>query len=92
MDWRYRKYYCVSFDPCAHDMRVRYLKFIDGLKFHSYKDIPKQPDETEERGYYQYLISVLSDDAEAIEYELRKAERRDGWCRWKEIVKCKLDG
>lgn len=85
MDWRGRKYYCVSFDWSSKDMRIEYLKLIDGIRIHPYKNVPKQPDEIEERGHYQFLIGVPSDCSESVEYEFRKAERRDGWCNWKEI-------
>lgn len=85
MDWRYKKYYTVTFSPFSQNMRVQYLKLIDGIKFRSYKEIPKQADEMEERGSYQFLISVPYDGADSLEFELRKAERNDDWCEWKEI-------
>ena len=85
MDWRKRKYYVVSFNWNASDMRLGYLNLIDGVKIRTYQNIPKQKDEQGERGHYQYLIGVPAESAEAVEYELRKAERNDGWCKWKEI-------
>lgn len=85
MDWRGRKYYCVSFDWRSMDMRIEYLKLIDGIRIHPYRNIPKQPDEVEERGFYQFLISTPIDCSEAVEYEFRKAERNDRYCSWKEI-------
>lgn len=85
MDWRNRKYYCVSLHPSSYEMRREYLKLIDGVKLHPYKDIPKQPTEQEERGRYQFLVSVPFDAVDVLEFELRKAQRRDYWCNWKEI-------
>ena len=85
MDWRSRKYYCVSFDWQSKDMRLDILKSIGKIKIRPYQNIPKQPDETEERGHYQFMLGVPHNWSEAIEYELRKAERNDDWCKWKEI-------
>lgn len=85
MDWRNRKYYVVTFAYDARDMRIRTLKLINGFRIHPYKDIPQQTDETELRGHYQFIISVPSEGAEAVEHELRKAERRDDFCCWKEV-------
>lgn len=85
MDWRNRKYYCVKFHWLSHNMRLDILKNIYGIKLRPYKEVPKQPDELEERYFYNYMISIPSDCAEDVEYELRKAERRDGFCEWKEI-------
>ena len=86
MDWRDRKYYCVSFDWRSKDMRLEYIKLIDDrIKIHYCKHVSKQPDETEDRGHYQILLSVPSGCYDSVEYELRKAERNDDWCCWKEI-------
>lgn len=85
MDWRGRKYYCVSFECKSKDMRLNTLKLIDRIKIRTYQNIPKQSDEIEERGHYQFLLGVPSNCCDTVEYELRKAERNDGWCEWKEI-------
>ena len=85
MDWRGRKYYCVSFDWRSSDMRLNILKSIGNIKIHTYKDIPKQPDESEERGYYQFMLGIPTEYSDAVEYELRIAEQRDNYCKWKEI-------
>ena len=86
MDWRARKYYLVSFSHEAIDMRMRHIKLLsDKIRIHPSHTIPKQPDETEERGHYQYIISCLCTECESLEYELRKAERNDDYCRWKEV-------
>lgn len=89
MDWRKRKYYTVSFDWTSQDMRLEFLKSLTSgkMKVRTYQDVPKQTDEMKERGHYQFMISIPAEDAEAVEYELRKAERNDDWCDWKEIVR-----
>ena len=81
MDWRARKYYAVTFSPEAKDMRIRHLKLIGkGVTVHFNSGVPKQPDEVEERGRYLCVIGCEYDQAEAVEYELRKAERNDEYC------------
>lgn len=47
MDWRDRKYYCVSFDYYSRNMRLDILKSVGNIKIHSYKNVPKQADEQE---------------------------------------------
>ena len=90
MDWRDRKYYCVSFDWTAIDMRIKFLQLLGKVKIRSYQNVPKQPDELEERGRYQYMLGVPVEYADAVEYELRKAERNDDYCIWKEINRNKV--
>ena len=86
MDWRARRYYVATFSPETKDMRIRYLKLIGkGVTIHFNSGVPKQPDETEERGRYTCVIGCTLDQAEIIEYELRKAERKDYYCFWKEV-------
>ena len=85
MDWRDRKYYCVSFDYYSRNMRLDILKSIGNIKIHSYKNAPKQADEAKERGNYQYLLGVPKDLCDIVEYELRKAVRNDDWCKWWEL-------
>lgn len=86
MDWRARKYYAVTFSMEAQDMRVRNLKLIGkGITVHFGRDVPKQPDEIEERDTYLCVIGCNIDQCDAVEYELRKAERNDDYCMWKEI-------
>jgi len=89
MDWRNRKYYVVNFCPNAYEMRIDILRNIDGIKLRNpkYDFNVKLPDEAESRGCYQVLIGCREDDSEIIEYELRKAERNDGFAKWKEIKK-----
>ena len=86
MDWRGRSYYAVTFSIEAQDMRVRNLKLIGkGVTVHFGRDVPKQPDETEERDTYLCVIGCNIDQCDMVEYELRKAERNDDYCMWKEI-------
>ena len=86
MDWRVRQYYAATFSPEARDMRIENLKLIDkGVTIHFNSGVSKQPDEIEERGRYQCVIGCVFDQASAVEYELRKAERNDDYCFWKEI-------
>ena len=87
MDWHNRKYYCASFSPETSSMRTAMLKLLGNVKVYSYRKVQKQLDELEDRGHYQFLISAPIDRSEAVEYELRKAERRDDWCLWKELKK-----
>ena len=90
MDWRLRKYYVATFSPEARDMRVANLKLVgEGITIHFNGNAPKQPDEAEERGNYQCVIGCTHDQASAVEYVLRKAERNDRYCRWKEIKSAK---
>ena len=85
MDWRERKYYIVNFDWCAYEMRINNLRLIDSVKIYPYKNTEKQPDELNNRGVYQNLISVKIDNCESVEYELNKAIRNDDYCIWKEV-------
>ena len=85
MDWRNRKYYVVTFCYESFNMRMSYLKLIPNIKFTYHKDIPKQIDEAEERGNYQFMIGIPYDSSVTVEHELEKAERKDLYCKWKEI-------
>jgi hypothetical protein len=86
MDWRARNYYAVTFSPEAVNMRIRNLKLIGkGITVHFNSVVQKQPDEVEERGRYQCVVGCVCDQAEVVEHELRKAERNDDFCFWKEI-------
>lgn len=87
MDWRNRKYYIARFSLESYDMRVQLFKNIPGVRLHNpakYHDA-KLPDEKEARGYYQFLIGCRDDISDLVEYELRKAKRRDMYSWWKEI-------
>ena len=70
MDKRKRNYYLVQFSWQSKDMRMRFIKIISPkIKFHH-------------RGN-ELLISCPKEDSEAVEYELRKAERNDDFCKWR---------
>lgn len=88
MDWRGRKYYVARFSCDAYNMRINILKNINSVRLHcptKHDFNIKLPDEIEARGYYQILIGCNLSNFEAVEYELRKAERNDYGCSWKEI-------
>ena len=81
MDFRYKTYYFVKFENRHSEFRISQMKFISSIKFHSNKD-----EDT-------LIISVDKKDVESIEYELRKAERNDGYCKWFRLYKqIKYDG
>lgn len=65
--------YKVKFDEDSAAMRTSILSMIDGVDIFTI---------TEDE---YFCISVDEFAAEAVEYELRKAERRDGYCDWKKI-------
>lgn len=88
MDWRIRKYYVARFSYENYDYMIWTLKHIDGIKIHC----PTQAnynvrfkDESEPRGYYQFLISCNSENSDVLEYELKKSQRHSGYDVWKEI-------
>ena len=92
MDWRNRKYYVACFPNESFDLCLRTLKLIDSVTIHTPTQYAVKHcfdiicDEIEPRGYYQFLIGCSYDIADCVEYELRKAERRDGKsASWKEI-------
>lgn len=70
MDKRQRNYYSVRFSWQSKDMRMRFIKLISPkIKFHNREN--------------ELLISCPKEDSEAVEYELRKAERNDEFCIWR---------
>ncbi len=70
MDKRERNYYLVRFDWRSKDMRIGFIKMIS----------PKIKFRHRENGL---LVSCPKEDSEAVEYELRKAERNDDFCIWR---------
>lgn len=84
MDYGHRNYYLVAIDYSSYDMRMRYYKiaspslkihppynhFKNGREWDMYNDVAKGH-------YWQMMISCKKEDSEALEYELRKAERND---------------
>lgn len=87
MDYRNRNYYLVTIDYCSYDMRMRYFQIAaPSLKVHSpynhFKCNEKEYDGRYTRhlgygGYWQMMLSCKKEDSDALEYELRKAERND---------------
>jgi hypothetical protein len=90
MDWRNRKYYVASFSILDNDYTIEQLRLIDSIRIHNPTELIAQnyaikfDDEIEPRYSYQYLISCKTEYSDAVEYELRKAQR-NGNAHWKEI-------
>lgn len=89
MDWRNRNYYLVKTDYYAYKMRHEYYKLAaPSLKIHSpYNHFrPKTSkygydgdyENVTGMNYVQEMFSCRIEDSELLEYELRKASRRDG--------------
>ena len=67
------KAYKVYFSEDAKFMRVNNLSCMDAVQFLCFdKD-------------GSVLIYCNADEVDAVEYELRKAERNDFYCDWKKI-------
>lgn len=82
MDYRNRNYYLANIDYFSYAMRLRYYKLAaSSLKIHPpyyhIKNNDKPQDKVNGR-YWQMMLSCKKEDSEALEYELRKAERNDG--------------
>lgn len=65
------KFYFVKFSKDAKRMRMRILNVIESVDILDCDE--------------HIIIACDEQDCEAVEYELRKAERRDGFCFWEEI-------
>ena len=79
MDKRERKYYLVTLCRMSYDFRLETIQLcVPSLKIHSAK--PHKG-----RICHQQLFSCRKEYSESIEYELRKAERRDNYCLWEEV-------
>ena len=91
MDWRERDYYLVKFDNFSYKMRMQFLKYASKtIKVHApynhikahhlyksnYDGVHKN---ITNMGYVQFMLSCRKEDSNAIEFELRKAHRRDGY-------------
>lgn len=87
MDYRDRNYYLVSIYYCSYDMRLSYYKIAaPSLKIYApYNHFKYSNGEYDgvftqkqgHNGYWQMMISCRKEDSDALEYELRKAERND---------------
>ena len=65
--------YKVEISEEAIDYRIEMLKIIDSVKI------------IRDSGSLEFTLECAADDIEAVEYELRKAERRDDYCLWERI-------
>lgn len=65
------KFYKVKFSKDAKRMRMRILNVIESVDILDCDE--------------HIIIACDEQDCEAVECELRKAERRDGFCFWEEI-------
>jgi hypothetical protein len=81
MDYRHRNYYLAKIDYFSYDMRIEYFKWAaPSLKIHPpYYHIRSnhRPQDCINGRYWQMMLSCKKEDSETLEYELRKAERRD---------------
>ena len=84
MDYRHRNYYLVVIDWSSYNMRMLYYKMAaPSLKAHppyrhfkNGREYDAQNDGA--KGHcWQMMLSCKKEDSEALEYELRKAERND---------------
>ena len=65
--------YKVTFEEDAKEMRTRYLSLIEGV------DILVVTEDG------NIIFSCEDEAVEAVEYELRKAKRNDGYCKIEKI-------
>lgn len=98
MDWRERNYYLVYTNPFAYRMRHEYYRLAaPSLKrnslcghFRNYISADNHNGYYEETvetwGCPQEMISCRIEDSEALEYELRKAVRRED-CNFCKLTK-----
>ena len=82
MDWNRREYYALALDHRFHDMIMSSLKLMKEtfrIKIKPYKrNIPKQHDEADVRGNFQYMISVPIEHSNFFEYELLHYQKMSG--------------
>lgn len=81
MDYRNRNYYLAMIDNASYRMRMKYYKLTSpSLKIHAPYNHIKCNDTKRDLlngTYWQMMLSCKKEDSEALEYELRKAERND---------------
>lgn len=81
MDYRHRNYYLAKIDYFSYAMRIKYFQLAaPSLKIHPpYHHIKGsgRPQDLVNKRYWQMMLSCKKEDSDALEYELRKAERRD---------------
>ena len=81
MDYRYRNYYLVNINIFSYNMRMEYFKLAaPSLKIHSpychFKNNKYSRDYINGH-FWHMMLSCKKEDSESLEYELRKAKRRD---------------
>lgn len=88
MDYRERKYYFVLIEYGSYDMRLRYFHIVaPSLKVHYMNDYRRRFAKQCDFMYPNLLLSCRKEDAEDLEYEMRKAERRDSYSTWQEVTR-----
>lgn len=65
--------YKVEIGEYSIDYRIEMLECIDSVKI------------TRDSDSLEFILECATEDIEAVEYELRKAERRDDYCLWERI-------
>lgn len=91
MDYRHRKYYLVSLPWFSKDMRLRYFRIAaPSMKIYPpYNHVLSEKPHPLYDGHLRFdtgvyrpnmMISCKTEDAEALEYELRKMVRNDEHC------------
>ena len=92
-------YYLATISYASYDMRMRYYKLAaPSLKMHppynhfkNGKMLDRHNDGAKGH-YWQMMLSCKKEDSEALEYELRKAERNDkGFSSWDKSTFLKLN-
>ena len=88
MDYRERKYYLVHIGYASYSMRLNYFKNITpSLIVRPPNDYYYQMSRTLGFGFPNMILSCRIEDSDCLEYELRKAGRRDRYFKWIEINK-----
>ena len=87
MDYRKRNYYLVTIMYFSYDTRMHYYRLAaPSLKIHAPYNHFKNSDKAYDgefakklgyNSYWQMMLSCKKEDSDALEYELRKAERAD---------------
>lgn len=89
MDWTDRKYYLIHTSVESYQMRHKIYNSIGHIKYHNtnnYK-LLNVSDGLRPYCFWQEVISCKKEDAEKLEYELNKAQRRDNNSYFMELTK-----
>ena len=91
MDYTERKYYFVLIDYWSYDMRTEYFKWAaPSLIIRPMNDRLRELAKSMGFQYPNAFLSCRKEDVDDLEYEMRKAERRDMCSTWEEITKDKI--